>query len=412
MSHPRRSFPIDNSAILYFSQLQNNHSNVYRFSVTLSEEICPATLQQAADGVCSRFPTIIAGFHPGFFSYSVIPAQQAPAVSRDPGLLRTMGMDEIRSCAYRIYYNGCTVSIEAFHALTDGYGAICSLRTLIAEYLRLRYGVISPEQTEMLQQSSIDWQSELHDAYLPHGKEKPGSVPNRRAYQLPAHPHDWTVKTVSRQFSTQKMLAAARARGVSLTAFLSCIMAECIMEIQQREKKRRMSPVRIMVPVDLRRLFPSRTLRNFVLYALPTIEVKQALLERKERMQKIHQQLKEQISPAYLVPQMARNVRMQASWLYRMIPRAIKCLALQMIYRFMGEINSSITLTNLGNVTFSDPLKPYIRDMEVMLTPRRKSPYNCAVISMGDSLRVNVTRFAASAEVEDLFFQKLHTAIE
>ena len=151
MSFPHKTFPIDNSAILYLAQLRNNHSNTYRFTIALSEPVCPQTLQQAADRVCPRFPTIIAGFRPDFFSYTVVPAEKAPTVQKDPGLLRTMRMEEIRRCAYRIFYSGSEIHIEAFHALTDGYGAILSFRTRVAEYLRIRYGLQSPEQTEMLE---------------------------------------------------------------------------------------------------------------------------------------------------------------------------------------------------------------------------------------------------------------------
>lgn len=413
MSFPHKTFPIDNSAILYLAQLRNNHSNTYRFTIALSEPVCPQTLQQAADRVCPRFPTIIAGFRPDFFSYTVVPAEKAPTVQKDPGLLRTMRMEEIRRCAYRIFYSGSEIHIEAFHALTDGYGAILSFRTLVAEYLRIRYGLQSPEQTEMLEGGEPNWQEELHDAYLAHRHDRPGSVPGRFSYQLRGKDRDWSVKTESRQFNIKKVLAAARRQGVSLTAFLCCIMAESIMEIQRQQKQsRRLRPVRIMVPVDLRKLFPCKTLRNYILYALPTLETEQADLPVGERMRLFAHQLKEQITVPYLLPQVARNVRMQSSRLYRMIPRFLKQWILQIGYRFVGESNSSITLTNLGSVPFSEEMRQYVRGIEVMLTPRRRSPYNCAVISSGENICINITRFAALPEMEELFFQKLRGAMD
>ena len=410
MHNPLKSFPIDNSAILYLSVLHPNHSNTYRFTIALDEPICPTTLQQAADRVCPRFPTIAAGFRPGFFEYSVVPA--VATVAEDPGLLRTMSRGEVHKCAYRIYYSGCEISIEAFHALTDGYGAIKSFRTLVAEYLFLRYGVQSPERTEMLESGEPDWQEELRDAYLDHEKDSPKAIPGRNAYQLPGKDRDWQVKNVSQVFEIGRVLAAAKRHGVSLTAFLSCLMAEAIMEIQQKERTSKQLPVRIMVPVDLRKLFSTTTLRNYILYALPTLEPEEAHMPRADRMARFDRQLRVQTGKDYLVPQVARNVRLQRSALFRYIPRAIKCGLMKAAYAMRGECTSSITLTNLGAVAFSEEMKKHVRSIDVWLTPRRGSPYNCSVISCGDSIRINITRFAALPEMEEIFFHKLRTAVE
>ena len=411
MSAIRKTFPIDNSAILYLSLLRPNHSNTYRFTILLNEPVCPTTLQKAADHVCPRFPTIIAGFRPGFFAYSVVPANRMPTVEPDPGLLHTMSKSEVHKCAYRIYYSGCEISIEAFHALTDGYGAIKSFRTLVAEYLYLKHGVESPERTEMLESGEPDWQEELRDAYLDHEKDLPKALPGRNAYQLPGKNRDWQVKNVAEEFDIRQVLAAAKRNGVSLTAFLTCLMAEAIMEIQKRERAGKRLPVRIMVPVDLRRLFPTTTLRNYIHYVLPTLEPEQADLPRATRMEAFHHQLKAQISVEHLLPQVARNVRVQRSKLFRMIPCAVKCMLTKTVYSFHGESNSSITMTNLGSVAFSDEMKKYVRGIDVWLTPRRGSPYNCSIISCGDSIRINITRFAALPEMEELFFSKLRNAM-
>ena len=413
MARRRTSYPIDNSAILYLAQMGPDHTNVYRFTITMSEPVCPETLQRAADGVYSRFPTIFAGFRPELFSFSVVPVQEAPQVEPDPGLLLTMGKQEMERCAYRIYYSGCELIIEAFHALTDGYGAIASFRTLVAEYLYLRYGIASAERETMLESGTPDWDTELHDAYLDHTASKPNGIPNRYSYQLPGKDRDWQVKTTAETFSTKALLEASRACGVSMTAMLSGIMAEAIMELQQKHRVTgRDKPVRIMVPIDLRRQFPSETLRNFILYALPTMEPGELHLPRADRLQRFQEQLRQQTLPELLEAQVSRNVRLQQNFLFRITPRAVKCAAMRLIYRFCGECNSSITLTNLGPVALSEELKQYVRRIDVHLTPRRNSPYNCGLLSCGDITSISISRFAAEPELEPLFFSKLRTALE
>lgn len=412
MASRRDSYPIDHSAILYLAQMGPDHANVYRFTITMTELVCPECLQRAADRVYSRFPTIFAGFRPERFSYRMVPAEKAPVVMEDPGLLKIMLPEEMERCAYRIYYDRCEIIIEAFHALTDGYGAVMSFRTLTAEYLYLRYGVDSPERSTMLEGDEPNWEEELRDSYLDYADEKPSGLPNRYAYQLPGKDRDWQVKPYVEHFSTRALLDAAKSSGVSMTAMLSGIMAEAIMEIQQKHEPEKQKPVRIMVPIDLRRQFSSKTLRNFILYALTTMEPGEEKLPRLERFRRQQDQIRSQTAKELLAAQISRNVRLQKSPLFRMIPRTVKCGAMRTIYRFCGECNSSITLTNLGPVAMSDALKQYVRFIDVHLTPRRQSPYNCGLISCGDTTSISISRFGAAPELEPLFFSKLRSIVE
>ena len=56
----RTLYPVDNSSILFFALMRRNHTNCYRFTMTLSEEVCPEILQLAVDRIYRRFPTVIA----------------------------------------------------------------------------------------------------------------------------------------------------------------------------------------------------------------------------------------------------------------------------------------------------------------------------------------------------------------
>ena len=413
MEYTKKEYPIDHSAILYLAQMGPDHTNVYRFTARLTESVCPFFLETASTGIYTRFPTIFAGFRPGFFHYTMVPALQAPRVEEDPGLLKTMLPAEMRSCAYRIYYKDNSISIEAFHALADGYGAIISLRALVSEYLFQHYGLDTPERQELLEKGEPDWETELQDAYLDAAGERSAGASGRYSYQLPGEERDGQIRFAVEAYPTRSLLNAAKRNGVSMTAMLSCLMAEAIMTIQQsRDNRGRKKPVRIMIPIDLRKAFPSRTLRNFILYALPGLEADEMALSREHRMERFHQQIRQQTTREHLAPQIARNVNIQRSPLFRMIPLGIKCAAMRLAYRFLGESNSSITLTNLGAVSMSESMRAHVQSIQVFLTPRRNSPYNCSMISCGDQTYIAVTRFCPSTELEDLFFRKLHSITE
>lgn len=400
------AYAIDNSAILYLALMRKAHTNSYRFSMTLKHDIDPVLLQQAMDRVYRRFPTIIAGFRPGFFHYTMVPAKEPPQVRPDPGLLVVMTKEEIETCAYRIYYRGREISFETFHAVTDGYGAIASFTTLVAEYLRLRHDLSIPVCNTLRSLDDEPLDSELEDAYLTHYEGNPLHLPSRYSYQLPGAYTESNVHTVARSYPTSDIVGTSKKLGVSLTALLSGVMASSIMEVQRRHR-RKLQPVRIMVPVDLRRMFGSTTLRNFILYALPTMEPEDHKLPLKDLLSRFHRQMREQLDPKRMASIMAYNVRAQASLLFRFIPRSLKCAFMRLAYKYFGESNSSITLTNLGNVVLPEEMAPHVENIQCILTPRAGSPYNCAVIAIHDKLTINISRFPHRPELEDVFFARL-----
>lgn len=407
-------YAIDNASILYLSLMRKDHTNTYRFTMTLREAVCPETLQMAVDRIYRRFPTVIAGFYPGFFHYLQVPAKTPPLVQPDPGCLVTMTKEEIRSCAYRVYYADNTVSIEAFHALTDGYGAIASFTTLIAEYLRLKYGIHIPITNSLVDIEQSPMIHELEDAYLNYENGKPLHLPSRYAYQLPGGCGDReTVRISSLRVPIPEILEAAHSHGVSITTLISSVMASSVMEVQQRYTgAAQTKPVRIMVPVDLRRLFPSQTLRNFILYALPTMEPQDQDKPISELLRSFSRQMHTQTERKQLSSIMSYNVKTQRSWFFQIIPLAIKCAVMRLAYRFFGESNSSVTVTNLGNVHLPEEMTQHVQHMEVILTPRVRSPYNCAIISYNGMLSINISRFPQKTELEEIFFRKLQGILQ
>ena len=325
-----------------------------------------------------------------------------------------MTAEELRTCAYRVYYQENTIAIEAFHALTDGYGAIASFTTLVAEYLRLKYGISIPVTHTLIDLDELPADHETSDAYQIYQEGKPLLQPNRYAYQIPGQAVPSRMVQISNKtISTDRLLAVSRKYGVSMTALLSTVMAQSVMEIQRyHHPSGKIKPVRVMVPVDLRRMFPSKTLRNFILYALPTMEAEETALPLQDRLRSFREQMKQQIEHKRLASIMAYNVRAQKTWFFRLFPLVLKRMILRIGNRFFGEVNSSVTVTNLGNVTLPDEMAPYVSRIEVTLTPRLRSPYNCAVIAYSGALSINVSRFCPKPELETVFFRNLDLILQ
>lgn len=407
-----KKFAIDNSAILYLALLRKHHTNIFRFSVTLTEEIDPGSLQEAVNQVHRRFPTIFAGLRPGFFRYRQISAESPPVVTEDPGLLINMTRKEIAQCACRVYYRGRDMILEGFHGITDGYGMTASLSTLAAVYLQLRHGLEIPVGYPIFDVKEPPNNAETEDAYLKYADAKPLHLPSRYSYQLPgSDPKCGPVLNEIFSYPVEVLLTAARKSGVSITALLSAVMASAIMELQHSRQEKHLRPVRIMVPIDLRKIFPSKTLRNFILYALPTMEISEHGCTIQELAQRFSCQIKNHLEQENLAGIIAYNVKTQNMPFFKVLPSGLKCGLMKLAYRFFGESNSSLTMSNLGNISFPEAMRPYVESFMLTMMPRVRSPYNCGMYSYNGYFFINLCRFPEKSELEGIFSRKLQQVL-
>lgn len=263
------TYTLDSSAMIHLASRTRTHTNSFRITITLFETIDPVSLQQAVNRIVPRFPTIIAGICRGVFQYSVLPVTSPPKVAPDTQPLTPMSNEEIRDCAVRFLYKTNAISVEIFHALADGNGGMTAAITLVAEYLHIRYGAHIVPEGIIADLTVAPEKAELSDDYQICTPTKNLKVPAyKQTWQIPSEGQsDFTVFLTSKSFDADIVRNVAKRYGVSITAFLSGIMLASILELKERYTASRKA-VQIMVPVNLRKLLPSRSLRNFSLYAL------------------------------------------------------------------------------------------------------------------------------------------------
>lgn len=403
----KRRYVLDNSALMHLAIATARKSNTFRITVTMAQPVDPELLQQAVDDITPRFPTIMASIRKGFFQHYVVPLEKGPRVRRDGRSLECMTYKEIKECAVRVGWNGNRISFECFHSLTDGYGGFALIRALLAQYLKLGYGVEFENDPLVLTPGQPVTREETEDSFLRHTGEKGSAFPGVLSY-LPGEeqPHDALHSTVA-DFETGHILSVARSYGVSITALLTAVMMRSVMQMQLQKRRGRLRPVQIMVPANLRKRFHSGTLRNFSLYALPGMKPEDIHIPFGDFVRKVGHQLERQFDPARLRAMITTNVRLQNHTPFRWIPLGLKCLILRIGYHFFGGRTSALTLTNLGETALPEGMKSYIQNVDVTMSPRPSSPYNCAVLSFNGRLRICFSRWCEKSELEPVFLANL-----
>ena len=182
-------------------------------------------------------------------------------------------------------------------------------------------------------------------------------------------------------------------------------MMQALIELQ-REKipwRRFRKPIKVQLPVNLRRLFPSRSLRNFALYTNPEIDPRLGDYTFHEICRLVHHHMGKEVTAKQMSAQIAANVSSERSLLVRAMPLFLKNIALKIAFKIVGERKICLSLSNLGPVSLPEAMKPYVERMDFILAPQSTAPHNCGVLSFGDTLFINFIRSIQEPELEARF---------
>ena len=421
MKRKLRWMRLDNAAKVYPAAKRRNWNNVFRLSVTLAEPVDRAVLQSALGATIRRFPSMAGRLRRGMFWYYLEEVPRPPKVKRDSSYpLVRMPFDDIRKCAFRVLYYGNRIAVEFFHALTDGNGGLVFLKTLTAEYLSQKYGAEIPAENGVLDRREEPREEELADSFPEHTGLVSRSRAEKTAFRLEGTREEDGFKHITTGIlDVDQVLREAKSYGVSLTTYIAAVMIWCIMGMQAEKvpKRKKQKMVKVLIPANLRKMFPSQTLRNFVLYITPGIDPRMGAFTFPEVVRELHHQLGLELTAKQMSARITANVKAEQSPILKVFPLFLKNLGVRLIYDLMGERKSCLTISNLGAVTVPRAMEAYVRRFDFVLGVQATCPSNCAVVSYGGNLYINLIRDIKEPELERRFFtflraQGLHVKIE
>lgn len=406
-----RWMPLDNAAKIYPAARNQNWSNVFRVSATLKEPVDVAILQSALDVTARRFPSIAARLRRGVFWYYLQQLDSAPKIQSERSYpLPRMSRREVRRCALRVVVYQRRIALEIFHSLTDGSGAMIFLKTLLAEYLQQKYGIHIPAQQGVLGRLDEPSREELEDSFQKYAGKVQASRKENDAWRLKGTPEpDGFLHLTCFRIPVQAVMEKAHEHRVTLTVFLCAAIMQAIqkMQLEKLPDGRSQKPIRVQLPVNLRNIFPSKSLRNFALYTTPEIDPRLGEFNFDEICKAVYHRMGLEVTPKQMSMKIAANVASERIMAVRLMPLFIKNFVMKAVFKAVGERKSCLSLSNLGRIDMPDEMIPYVERMDFILGVQSTAPHNCGVLSFGDTLYINFIRNIQESDLEAHFFRVL-----
>ncbi len=388
----KRWFKLDNAAKLYPAIARSKWSSIFRLSFLLEDAVNAQTLQTALNQTLPRFPALKVHIKRGFFWY-YFEENDAPLIIMPDIGHPCMPFHFKGNNGYllRVLYGEKRVSVEFFHALTDGTGGMVFLKTLLCQYLTLSGAHVSFD-AGALRLSDAPRHAEFEDAFkrmpLPAVRASRRESP---AWHLPATRElTHTLNVIAATMPCDKMLSLAREMHITLTEYVASVMLYVIYMEQKKEKKIT-RPIRISIPINMRAYFETRTLRNFSSFINPVIDARLGEYTFEEIAATVHAFLQYNNNPKLLGAIIAANVRDESNLLLRLCPLPLKNFAINQVFRASGERLFSTTLTNLGRVTLPSNTEGYVKRMEMLLGAPATPSCHAAMLSSGNDLQIFFT---------------------
>lgn len=397
---------LDTAAKLYPSISQTHNNTTFRLALELYEDVNKEKLQEAIVRIMPRFPSFAVSLKRGLFWYYLEPNDAIPIVREENGFPCRRLKDFINNgFLFNVMYYKKSVIMECFHGLADGAGAIEFMKTLMYEYfLLLGYevnaeGMIDPEgkfRADELE-NSFDTYYEQQGDYT--------KLKQPQAYHIMGKPNaDNGIFITHGIFDLKEFLAVVKKKQVTVSAYVAALLIYCIYKQQGLEFQKTKEPIIISVPIDLRGIFPSNTLRNFISFANVGMKIS-GTTTFDEILESISRQLKDGLSKERIHARINQNVKFEKNPFIRITPLFMKNIVVSNSYKLYGEGCYTMVLSNLRTTMFPDSMQKHIRQIYYTLGVSDMNPLNCVLVSYRDKMVATFARGIEETGIIRLFFE-------
>ena len=304
-----------------------------------------------------------------------------------------------------MYYDK-KISFEAFHSLTDGTGACAFMECLITSYL-MKCG--NKLDLKKINYSPLDKanEEEIEDSFIRYADLKERSKhTGEKAFKLVGTKEDRGIlNVVTGEIEVENLKEIAKRYDATITEFLAGLYFKSML-ISQKDYNLKNKPFIISIPINLRKYFDSKTLRNFSNFINVKLENKHFESELSEIINIVKEQMK-QINKDYLMKNINSNVHAQKNFFVRVLPLWIKNFALSFSYSKFGENLYTTNFSNLGNINISDEFIPFVDKFEFLIGSPKYNGVNFSVISFNGKAELTFTSSIKEKKIEREFFRLL-----
>ena len=394
---------LDNAGKLYSATSNKKDTRVFRFYCVLNEQIDEETLQEALNKTLVTYPVFLSVMRKGLFWHYLERSSLRPVVreeSKPPCSM--MYIKDKKKLLFEVTYYKNRINFEVFHALTDGTGATEFTRELVKNYLYLRHKDEGLEDVQLIQEHVTiqDQESDSFSKYYTRGKVNKEKKP--KAFQLKKpRKESGLLQVHETELSVQEVLKRSRELGVSMTVFLTTVYIMAIHK--EMSKLQEKSPIAVMIPVNLRKFFPSDSMLNFFNYIEPSYNFSKEPGTFEDILEKVKNFFAEELTVEKVTEHMNDLISLEMHPVLRLAPLQLKNIGIRAGSKIAMQDVTAI-FSNMSAVKMPQEYLPYIKKFGVFTNTPKMELCMC---SFGDTISLAFTSTFDTVNIQRNFYQIL-----
>lgn len=404
MRQLRKWYRLDNAATIVPSSAHGADTRVFRIACELKENADPEILQEALDRTVKKFPYLLSVLRKGFFWYYLDSREIRPVVEEESfPACSPLYFEGRKNLLFRVVYYRRRISLEMFHVLSDGSGAFIFFKALLTKYLSLKYHLELSETQEEKASDAARTADAFKDYY---DREKKGlkqlkAMALHRAYRIRGDlDENLLPHLVEGTVPAGRFLQEAKKRGVTVGVLTTGIYIAAVIDEMSAEDKKR--PIVVSVPVDLRKYYPTETIRNF--FGVINISYNAGHYDGNPEsiLDEVKESFREQLSPEKISQVMNSYEELEHNLAIKMFPLAIKDIGTNRL-NLLASMGVTSTMSNLGVVRMPEA-EPYITKFSAFMTAPSEQ---ICIVTYGDSMVFGEVSACTTHEVMLHFFRRI-----
>ena len=394
---------LDNSAKIFPLSTGKRYSTVFRLSVLLKEDIKPNILQEAVEETLEKYQSFKVRIKHGFFWHYLENNTKKPIIEEEKDYpCKYIDPTLNRGYLFKVTYFKNKINIDIFHALTDGNSGTVFFREIVYTYLEKCY----PEELKSENRAIRKIEYDTEDSYIKnYDKKAKGNGANPKAYKLKAKTLKLgAVSCIHQIINLEQLKQETKKYDVTITQYLTAVLLYSIYyENYLKNKGKR--PIKMYIPVNLKKYFPSKTISNFFSYI--TLQAKDTEIFTFEKtLELVKKTFEEQLTEKEIIKTMSNNVKLGNHPFIKMIPLFLKIIIVRLAYIEIRK-HSTITFSNIGRIGIIGDYKNYIDYFLMLIAPDPYERIKCSSCTFENNMVFTFTSILDDNKIEQGFYRFL-----
>lgn len=393
---------LDNSAKIFPMSTGKKYSTVFRLSAVLKEEIEPKLLQEAVEQALEKYKSFKVRLKTGLFWYYLEYNPKAPMVEEEKDYpCKYIESRRNNNYLFKVTYFKNKVNIDIFHSLTDGNSGTTFFKEIIYTYLELLHPEVLNDEDRRIRK--ID-EYDTEDSYMKnYDKKAKSNASSKKAYILKGEKIKLGAISATHQImDLEELKREAKKEEATLTQYLTAVLIYAIYQENYLKSKGK-RPIKVCIPVNLKKYFTSKTISNFFSYITVEAEMKKEKLDTfEEILDFVKKDFNKKLVEEEIIKTMSANVKLGNNPFIRIIPLALKKIIVRLSYIEIRKYTTT-TFSNIGRIGIIGKYKDYIDYFLVLIAPETVEKIKCSSCTFENKMAFTFTSILQDNNIEKKF---------